>query len=229
MYCELKVVSIGALYMEKIQILIVDDYELVRYGLEAVFKLTDDLEVMGTAKDGQEAIDKVKECSPDVVLMDLKMSRIDGITASREIKNFAPQTNVLILSAFDDEHEIKRAIAAGASGYVLKDIAPEALIDAVRVVNEGQFLLQPAVTRKIIPSLHADGKEGIAFELTNREKEVLGLMVEGFSNKKIADTLFIGIKTVKTHVGHILQKMGLNNRTQVVLYAIQNDLIDIPQ
>jgi len=215
--------------MEKIQILIVDDYELVRHGLEAVFKFTDDLEVMGMAKDGQEAIDKVKECPPDVVLMDLKMSRIDGITASREIKNFAPQTNVLILSGFDDEREINRAIAAGASGYVLKDIAPEALIDAVRVINEGQSLLQPAVARKIIPSLRADNKEKNIPELTRREREVLGLMVEGFSNKKIADTLFIGIKTVKTHVGHILQKTGLSNRTRVVLYAIQNDLIDTPQ
>ncbi|MDI6892149.1 MAG: response regulator transcription factor [Actinomycetota bacterium] len=210
--------------MEKVRVLIADDHELVRCGLQAVFELVDDFEVVGMARDGQETIDKAKKCPPDVVLMDLRMPQVDGIAASREIKTFAPQTNVLILSAFDDEHEIREAIAAGASGYVLKDIAPEALIDAVRVVNGGQSLLQPAVARKIISGSCTDVEKKIVPKLTRREMEVLKLMTRGFSNKEIADALFVGIKTIKTHVSHVLQKLGLSSRTQAVLYAIQNDL-----
>ena len=207
--------------MDKISVLIVDDHPVVRQGLHSFLQLQDDIDIVGEAADGLEAVEKVAELLPDVVLMDLVMPKVDGIAAIRRITALSPSTRVLVLTSFSDDDKVFSAIKAGALGYLMKDSSPADLAEAIRAVYRGEPSLDPAIAKKLMDQL-SKGEEVIAEEdLTMREKEVLRLIARGNSNKEIAASLQISEKTVKNHVTNILQKLHLSDRTQAALYAVR--------
>lgn len=207
--------------MDKISVLIADDHPVVRQGLHSFLQLQDDLEIVGEAADGLEAVEKVAELLPDVVLMDLVMPKVDGIAAIRRITALSPSTRVLVLTSFSDDEKVFSAIKAGALGYLMKDSSPADLADAIRAVYRGEPSLDPAIAKKLMEHL-SKGEEVIAEgDLTLREKEVLRLIARGNSNREIAASLQISEKTVKNHVTNILQKLHLSDRTQAALYAVR--------
>jgi len=207
--------------MDKISVLIVDDHPVVRQGLHSFLQLQDDLEIVGEAADGLEAVEKVDELLPDVVLMDLVMPKVDGIAAIRRITALSPSTRVLVLTSFSDDDKVFSAIKAGALGYLMKDSSPADLAEAIRAVYRGEPSLDPEIAKKLMDQL-SKGEEVIAEEdLTTREKDVLRLIARGNSNKEIAASLNISEKTVKNHVTNILQKLHLSDRTQAALYAVR--------
>jgi NarL family two-component system response regulator LiaR len=190
----------------------------VREGLRTFLELQGGIEVAGEAADGQEAVREAERLRPDVVLMDLVMPRLDGIAAMRELRERAPATRVVVLTSFLDDARLLPAIRAGAAGYLLKNVQPRELARAVRLAAEGEALIDPAVAARLVDSLVED-RGGEKPELTPREQEVLDLIGRGFANKRIALELGIAEKTVKTHVGHVLAKLGVSDRTQAALYA----------
>lgn len=206
--------------MDKISVLIVDDHPVVREGLRAFLELQPDLEVVGEAADGVEALEKVGQQLPDVVLMDLVMPRMDGITTIREIRTLSPSTRILVLTSFSEDDKVFPAVKAGAHGYLMKDIRPVELAESIRSVYGGEPSLHPDIAKKLMGQL-AEGEEETEERLTVRETEVLCLIAEGRSNKEIAAALYISEKTVKTHVSNILQKLHLADRTQAALYAVR--------
>lgn len=207
--------------MDKITVLIADDHPVVRQGLHSFLQLQDDLEIVGEAADGLEAVEKVAELLPDVVLMDLVMPKVDGIAAIRRITALSPSTRVLVLTSFSDDDKVFSAIKAGALGYLMKDSSPADLSESIRAVYRGEPSLDPDVAKKLMDHL-SKGEEIIADEdLTMREKDVLLLIAKGNSNKEIAASLKISEKTVKNHVTNILQKLHLSDRTQAALYAVR--------
>lgn len=207
-----------------IKVLIVDDHHIVRRGLLFFLKTQKDIIVVGEAANGEEAVRLVAERCPDVVMMDLVMPGMDGIEATRKIKELSPQTKVLILTSFSDEDYVIPAIRAGASGYQLKDIEPDQLVEVLRSIYQGEHRLHPKATAHMITHVsHVEQKEGrLVEELTKREKEVLAEIAKGKSNKEIAATLMITEKTVKTHVSNILAKLNVADRTQAALYAVKH-------
>jgi DNA-binding NarL/FixJ family response regulator len=212
-----------------IRVLVADDQSMVRAGFRMLLSGEDGVEVVAEAADGREAVAKAARFAPTVVLMDIRMPELDGIEATRRILAADPAARVLILTTFDLDEYIYEALRAGASGFVLKDDPPEQLIAAVRTVAAGEALLSPAVTRRVIarfarPSRPAPPKA--VEELTPREHEVLRLIAAGRSNAEIAGELFIGDTTVKTHITHILQKLDLRDRVQLVVLAYQTGLVD---
>jgi len=213
-----------------IRVVIADDQQIVREGFAALLGTQDDFQVAGTAADGEEAVELCRAELPDVVLMDVRMPRLDGIEATRRLAGGGDRPRVLILTTFDLDEYVYDALAAGASGFVLKDVAAERLFDAVRVVAAGDALLAPAVTRRLIaefarlrPRLPAQPVR--LAELTPRETEVLRLVAEGLSNGEIADRLVVTRETVKTHVSHVLAKLGLRDRSQAVVVAYESGLV----
>ncbi len=207
--------------MDRISVLIADDHPVVRQGLHSFLQLQDDIDVVGEAADGLEAVEKVAELLPDVVLMDLVMPKVDGIAAIRRITAISPSTRILVLTSFSDDDRVFSAIRAGALGYLMKDSSPADLAEAIRVVYRGEPSLDPSIAKKLMDHL-SKGDEVIAEEdLTMREKEVLRLIARGNSNKEIAASLQISEKTVKNHVTNILQKLHLSDRTQAALYAVR--------
>jgi NarL family two-component system response regulator LiaR len=203
---------------DPIRVLIVDDHSVVREGLRTFLELQDGIEVAGEATDGEEAVREAERLRPDVVLMDLVMPQLDGVAAMRELRERAPATRVVVLTSFLDDERVLPAIRAGAAGYLLKNVEPRELARAVRLAAEGEALIDPAVAARLVDSLVEDsGREEP--ELTPREQEVLDLIGRGFANKRIALELGIAEKTVKTHVGHVLAKLGVSDRTQAALYA----------
>jgi two-component system, NarL family, response regulator LiaR len=212
--------------VEPIRVLVADDHPVVRHGLRTLLELQDDLEPVGEAADGAEAIRLVEETLPDVVLMDLVMPEMDGIEAIRRIRAFSPSTKVIVLTSFGEDDKVFPAIKAGAAGYLLKDVHPDELTDAVRRVQRGEALLHPAVAARLMREF-ADDRESGADQLTERELEVLGLIARGRSNKQIALELVLSEKTVKTHVSNILAKLHLADRTQAALYAVRRRLVDL--
>jgi two-component system, NarL family, response regulator LiaR len=203
---------------DPIRVLIVDDHSVVREGLRTFLELQDGIEVAGEATDGEEAVREAERLRPDVVLMDLVMPQLDGVAAMRELRERAPATRVVVLTSFLDDERVLPAIRAGAAGYLLKNVEPRDLARAVRLAAEGEALIDPAVAARLVDSLVEDsGREEP--ELTPREQEVLDLIGRGFANKRIALELGIAEKTVKTHVGHVLAKLGVSDRTQAALYA----------
>jgi DNA-binding NarL/FixJ family response regulator len=215
-----------------IGLLLVDDQALVRSGFRMVLEAEDDIEVVGEAANGRQAIDSAHRLKPDVVLMDVRMPELDGIAATREIvgREGKRSARVLILTTFDLDEYVYDALGAGASGFLLKDVPPEQLVDGIRVVASGDALLAPAVTRRLIEDFsraRPAGKEqppGID-ELTPREREVWSLMARGLSNAEIAESLVVGETTVKTHVARVLMKLGLRDRVQAVVLAYESGLV----
>ena len=215
--------------IEKIKVLIVDDHRVVRQGLRTFLDLNDDIQVVGEAGDGQEAVDLAAQLKPDIVLMDLVMPRLDGIAATSRIKALGQGTKVIALTSFTEDDKVFPAIQAGASSYLLKDVSPDALVDAIRAAHRGEARLHPEVMRKLMEQVAtqpAGSKAAEGPQLTEREGDVIRLVVQGRSNREIAETLVISEKTAKAHISNILGKLGLDDRTQMAVYAIKNGLVD---
>ncbi|MDQ3849051.1 MAG: response regulator transcription factor [Actinomycetota bacterium] len=210
-----------------IRVLIVDDHAVVRQGLRTFLELHDDIEVTGEAADGEEALRAAAAAPPDVVLMDLVMPRLDGIAAISRLRERHPAARAIVLTSFLDDAKVLPAVRAGAAGYLLKDVQPTELVQAIRTVARGEALLHPAVAARVLAELADDPRPGGPHErLTERELEVLGLVARGLANKAIALELGVAEKTAKTHVGNILAKLGVSDRTQAALYAVREGLAD---
>jgi NarL family two-component system response regulator LiaR len=207
---------------DRIRVLLVDDHAVVREGLRAFLQLQPDIEVVGEADGGETALAVAARVEPDVVLMDLLMPDGDGIAAIRGLRAAQPQAKVLVLSSYVDDAQVFSAIQAGAGGYQLKDIQPEALADAIRDVHAGRPALHPEAQGRL---MHR-AADPPGSRLTPRERDVLKLLADGFPNKEIARRLFVSEKTVKTHVSSILQKLGVKDRTQAALAAVRQRLLD---
>jgi DNA-binding NarL/FixJ family response regulator len=203
---------------ESIRVLIADDHAVVREGLRTFLDLQEGLEVAGEAADGREAVDAAERLRPDVVLMDLVMPRLDGVEAMRELRARVPRARVVVLTSFLDDERLLPALRAGAAGYLLKNVEPRELARAIRLAAAGEALIDPAVAARLVDAL-GDDRHAEQAELTPREQEVLDLIGMGFANKRIALELGIAEKTVKTHVSHVLAKLGVSDRTQAALYA----------
>ena len=204
-----------------IRILVADDHAVVRHGLRSFLSLQDDMEVVGEAEDGEQAVAAAERLAPDVVLMDMVMPGVDGVEAIRRIRLARPQTRVLVLTSYTDDTKVVPAVRAGAAGYLLKGVQPAELAAAIRTVAAGGALLAPEVTGRILAEVAAVRQDP---GLTAREREVLGLLARGLTNRQIAAELVLSEKTVKTHVSSILGKLGLPDRTQAALYAVREDL-----
>jgi two-component system, NarL family, response regulator LiaR len=205
-----------------IRVLICDDHAVVRQGLRTFLDLQEDIEVIGEAGDGAEALAAIERDPPDVVLMDLVMPGMDGIEALRELRTLAPETRAIVLSSFIEDDKLFPAVRAGAAGYLLKDVQPQELVAAVRTVHAGGSLLHPAVAARLMEELASS----VPLEqLTAREREVLALLGRGLANKLIARELGIAEKTVKAHVSSVLAKLGLTDRTQAALFAVREGLV----
>jgi DNA-binding NarL/FixJ family response regulator len=211
-----------------IRILIADDHAVVREGLRAFLQLQDGLQVVGEAEDGAEAIAQAERLRPDVILMDLVMPRLDGVGAMRELRRRMPDVRVIVLTSFLDDDRLLPAVQAGAAGYLLKDVEPSELARAVRAAHAGEAMLDPAAAARLVGAI-ADGQATAAAEererLTRREREVLELIAQGRSNKRIAFELGISEKTVKAHVGRLLAKLGVADRTQAALLAVRRGVV----
>ena len=208
-----------------IRVLIADDHAVVRQGLRTFLELQEDIEVVGEAADGEAALDAVAALAPDVVLLDLVMPRLDGVATIQRLRAIGSPARVIVLTSFLDEDKVLPAIRAGAAGYLLKDVEPAELVGAIRTVDGGDALLHPAVAARVLRELSVDDARGERHDsLTAREREVLALVARGSANKAIAFELGVAEKTVKTHVGNILAKLGLSDRTQAALYAVREGL-----
>jgi NarL family two-component system response regulator LiaR len=210
--------------MDRIRVLVADDHPVVRQGLRTFLALQEDLEVVAEAGDGEEAVEKVGELLPDVVVMDLVMPKLDGIEAIRRIRDLSPTTRVLVLTSFLDDAKVFPAVRAGAAGYLLKDVEPADLAAAIRTVMRGEGLLHPAIAARVMEALSRPERSP-AERLTERELDVLRLLARGLSNKAIALELHVSEKTVKTHVSNILAKLHLADRTQAALYAVRQRIV----
>ena len=216
--------------MAVIRIIIVDDHEIVRKGLRGFLEMLDDFEIVGEGANGVEAVKLAETLNPDVILLDLMMPEMDGIEATRGIMAANPKARILMLSSFSDEKTLFPALEAGAAGFVLKDISPDELADAIRDTARGKTRLHPRIAEMLLDRVRnleteKTGEASLADDLTEREFEVLKLICKGQSNKEIADTMSISPMTVKTHVSNLLSKLGLMDRTQAAIYAIRNGLV----
>lgn len=207
-----------------IRVMLVDDHEMVRNGLGTFLLIHDDLELVGEAGDGEEALRLFASVQPDVILMDLKMPRMDGVEATQALLARSPEARVIALTSFDDDQLVEQALEAGATGYLLKNVDADDLADAIRAAHRGKPTLGPEATEALLrvsrrpPSLGHD--------LTEREREVLALMIDGMTNPKIAEALFVSPTTVKSHVSSILSKLGAATRTEAVSLALQYDVLE---
>ncbi len=210
---------------ENIRVLIADDHPLIREGLRGLLAAEPDLELVGEAADGSEAVEKTNQLRPDVVLLDLLMPVKSGIEAIIEIKEKDPAARILVLTSFADDEQVFPALRAGALGYLLKDSSPQDLLRAIRSVYRGESSLHPAIARRLVLQFSQPAVDSTPENpLTQREVEVLKLVAEGLSNQNIADELFVSERTVGKHVGNILEKLHLANRTQAALYALREGL-----
>ncbi len=203
-----------------IRILIVDDHPVVREGLVALIERREDMTVVGEANNGREAIELFRRFTPDVTLLDLRMPEVDGVTAITGIRELAPTARIIVLTTYDSDEDIYRGLRAGAKAYLLKDTPPQELLDTIRAVHAGQTRIPPEVAAKLAERMTGP-------ELTNRELDVLRLLMAGKSNKQVAAALFISEGTVKTHVNNILGKLGASDRTQAVTTALKRGLVSL--
>jgi DNA-binding NarL/FixJ family response regulator len=217
--------------MSKIRVLIADDHTLVREGIAAFLKLCDDIEVIAEASDGLEAIEKVKQFTPDVVLMDISMPKLGGLEATTEIKKMNPDTKILVLTQYDDKEYISRFLKAGVSGYLLKKAVGSELISAIRAVNKNEFYLFSSIASKVVAGYLGKDRETAMEDpyekLTDREKQVLKLVAEGYTHKEIGDMLSISTKTVIAHQTNMTEKLGISTRAGLIKFAIQRGIIKI--
>jgi NarL family two-component system response regulator LiaR len=209
-----------------IRVLVVDDHAVVREGLRAFLELQDSIEVVGEAGDGHEAVEQATRLVPDVVLMDLVMPRLDGLEAMRALRASLPGVRVIVLTSFLDDAMLLPALRAGAAGYLLKNAQPHEIARAVRAAHAGEALLDPVVAARVVEALAAEGREEPIDRLTPREREVVILIGRGFPNKLIARELGLSEKTVKAHVGRVLAKLGVTDRTQAAVLAVRAGLVD---
>ena len=213
-----------------IRVVVADDQELVRGGFRAILETEDDIEVVADSANGLEALEQARELAPDVVLMDVRMPKLDGIEATRRLQQLTSPPRVLMLTTFDLDEYVYAALKAGASGFLLKDVPRDELVAGVRTVSRGEALLAPAITRRLIEGFVRRPPPNVAMPpelaaLSARELEVLRLVGRGLSNAEIAETLFVSPATVKTHVAHILQKLSLRDRVQAVVLAYECGLM----
>lgn len=212
------------------RVLLADDQALVRQGFRLILELEQDIDVVGEATDGAEALRLTRELEPDVVVLDIRMPELDGIEVTRRLQTAGSQARVLILTTFDLNEYVYEAMRAGASGFLLKDVPGDQFVAAIHTVAAGDALLAPTLTRRLIehfvrrPPPDAAAPRGLD-DLTEREREVLSLLARGLSNTEIATALFLGEATIKTHVGRILQKLALRDRVQAVVYAYESGLV----
>jgi NarL family two-component system response regulator LiaR len=211
---------------EKIRVMIVDDHNVVRSGLSAFMMAFDDLEMVAEAMNGMDAIDKCGEANPDVVLMDLIMPEMDGVEATKQIRQRFPQVQVVALTSFKDDDLVQRVVKAGAIGYLLKNTTASELAGAIRSAYVGQPALAPEATQALVRATRGTTFQSPGSDLTQREREVLTLMVKGMSNVEIADRLVISPSTAKFHVSSVLAKLGVTSRTEAVALALKNRLIE---
>jgi NarL family two-component system response regulator LiaR len=212
---------------DTIRVLLVDDHNMVRIGLKAYFSTLNDIQVVGEAGTGEEAVRMTAELVPDVVLMDLIMPGMDGVEATRQVKKVSPHTQVIVVTSYHEDEHIFPAIRAGALSYVLKDIDPDDLAEAIRRANAGEAVLNPRVAARMVKELHGQREQSVNpfSELTDREMEVLRQIAAGKSNHEIAEDLVISEKTVKTHISNILSKLHLVDRTQAAVFAWQEGIV----
>jgi len=211
-----------------IRVLIADDHAIVRKGIRALLSTETDIQVIGEASDGAEAIAQTKALNPDVILMDLVMPKVDGIEATRQITANQPRARILVLTSFAADDKVFPAIKAGALGYLLKDSGPDELVQAIHQVHRGEPSLEPSIARKVLTELSQPPKIPLTPEpLTEREVGVLRLVAQGHSNREIAEQLVITEMTVRTHVSNILSKLHLASRTQAALYALREGLASL--
>jgi DNA-binding NarL/FixJ family response regulator len=215
-----------------IRLLLVDDQELVRTGFRLFLETQDGLEVVGEAADGREAVERARELRPDVVLMDIRMPHMDGVEATARLAEagIEPPPRVLVLTTFDLDEYVFGALRAGAAGFLLKDASRERLVEAIRVVHGGDALLSPSITRRLVEDFAArtdplEPPSALLEELTPREREVLVLVARGLSNGEIAERLVVTEATVKSHVGHVLLKLGMRDRVQAVVFAYEHGIV----
>jgi len=206
---------------EAIRVLVVDDHGVVREGLRTFLRLQEGIEVVGEAADGREAVAAARQLEPDVVLMDLVMPALDGVEAMRSIREHRQETRVIVLTSFTDDEKLLAAVRAGAAGYLLKTAPPQEVVRAIRAAHAGDAVLDPSAAGRLLQALAGPRDPQ---PLTPRESEVLGLISRGLTNKRIARELGVSEKTVKTHVGRILSKLGVTDRTQAALYAVREGL-----
>lgn len=213
---------------EAITVILVDDHQIVRQGVRALLETQPDITIVGEASSGEDGVRLCADQAPDVVLMDLVMPGMNGVEATRRIKQQSPRTQVIVLTSYHEDEHILPAIRAGALSYLLKDVSPAELLDAVRKAARGETTIHPRVAAKMMQALHGSSeKEESSFaDLSRREIEVLRLIAEGMPNAAIAEALFISEKTVKSHVGNILSKLHLADRTQAAVYAWRSGLVD---
>jgi DNA-binding NarL/FixJ family response regulator len=221
--------------VERIRILIADDHTLVRDGTRRILEAEEDLEVVGEAGDGEEAVLQAARARPDVAIIDIAMPKLDGIEATRQIKSLCPRTAVLVLTAYDDDQCIFRLLEAGAAGYLLKSVRSGELVDAVRALHAGESVLHPTIARKVmdyfVSSPGKIGRQEHGDALTPREMDILRLVTRGLSNKEIADELVLSMRTVQGHLRSIFGKLGVGSRTEAVVRALKEGWVtlrDVP-
>jgi DNA-binding NarL/FixJ family response regulator len=224
--------------MEPIRVLVVDDHALYRRGLQMVLGVEPDLDVVGEAGDGMEAVERAIELVPDIILMDVQMPRSTGIEACREIQEMVPSAKVIMLTASDEEDDLFEAVRAGARGYLLKSVTAQELTDALRAVQGGESLIAPSMASKLLNEFAALSRQSAqqsaepslpSVPMTRRETEVLQLVARGMSNAEIAATLFVSENTVKTHVRNVLDKLQMHSRMEAAMYAVRLNLFEAPE
>ncbi|MCZ6789640.1 MAG: response regulator transcription factor [Chloroflexi bacterium] len=211
--------------MDEISVVIVDDHALVRQGLRTFLDLHDDIKVTGEAANGVEAVERVGQLRPDVVLMDLVMPEMDGIEAIKRIRSICPDTKVIVLTSFTEDEKLFPSIKAGATGYLLKNVSPEDLVSAIKAAHRGEAQLNPEIARRLMDEVSNKPSTLDEEVLTRREMDVLRLIAQGRNNRGISEELVLSEKTVKTHVSNILGKLHLADRTQAAIYAINQGLV----
>ena len=213
-----------------IRVLLVDDHELVRQGIAAMLAKADDLQIVGEARTGREAVEYARRELPDVILMDVRMPDMDGLEATKKIKEERPRTAVVMLTMHENPAYLREAVRAGAAGYLLKDVSREELVDAIRQVATGGAFIESQMLKGMLSEMKPTGAgpSPAAKNLTKREREILTLVAEGMSNREIAEKLVLSPETVKSHVAAILEKLNVSDRTQAAIYAVRNGLVESP-